>query len=114
MSANQQSVSYSEPNMKPLIHALIVTFTAFASYGALAQANKPTRADVRAELVQLENAGYQLQVADNRYPEDLLAAQERVAKADESAYGSRSDTIMRAGHSAPIRQTGSNSIPSAQ
>ena len=39
----------------------------------------PTRAQVREELAQLVRAGYKPTGRDNKYPDDLHAAQARVA-----------------------------------
>lgn len=61
---------------------------------AIAQASThPTRAEVRAELVQLEKAGYN-PAKGNRatYPDDIQAAEARVAA--ENAKGSLSTSGM--------------------
>jgi hypothetical protein len=52
-----------------------------------------TRAGVRADLVQLENAGYRPVSQDSVYPSDIQAAEARVhAGSGASAYGGVSDT----------------------
>jgi hypothetical protein len=65
-----------------------------APVASFAQSNQPvTRAQVRAELVQLEKAGYQPGHADPHYPADIQAAQARVdaqngtAQAAASGFG---------------------------
>jgi hypothetical protein len=65
-----------------LASALAAPVVSFAQ-----QSNAPvTRAEVRAELVQLEKAGYQPGRAnDLRYPEDLQAAEARVAAQDSAS-----------------------------
>jgi Domain of unknown function (DUF4148) len=67
--------------IKALIPAIVLASTLAAPTFALAQANGPlTRAQVRAELVQLERAGYQPGGGeDAHYPQDIQAAEARVA-----------------------------------
>jgi hypothetical protein len=65
--------------MKSLIQAVVIAVAIAAPVASFAQANQPvTRAQVRAELVQLEKAGYQPGHADPHYPTDVQAAQARV------------------------------------
>jgi hypothetical protein len=65
--------------MKSLIQAVVIAVAIAAPVASFAQANQPvTRAQVRAELVQLEKAGYQPGHADPHYPADIQAAQARV------------------------------------
>ncbi|MBB5497703.1 DUF4148 domain-containing protein [Paraburkholderia sp. MM5384-R2] len=65
--------------MKSLIQAVVIAVAVAAPVAAFAQANQPmTRAQVRAELIQLEKAGYQPGHADPHYPADIQAAQARV------------------------------------
>jgi hypothetical protein len=78
--------------MKPLFQA--VAAAAFvipvaAPVAALAQSNEPlTRAQVRAELVQLEQAGYYpSRGEDPHYPDDIQAAEARVAAQSGGAGG---------------------------
>ena len=61
---------------------------------SFAQTSAPvTRAEVRADLVQLENAGYRPVAQDSAYPSDIQAAEARVhAGSGASAYGGVSDT----------------------
>lgn len=75
-----------------LIQSLIVAVAMVAPVATFAQssqANQPlTRAQVQAELVQLEKAGYTPARNDLHYPEDIQAAQARVdAQNAGSAYG---------------------------
>ncbi|WP_027817685.1 DUF4148 domain-containing protein [Paraburkholderia bannensis] len=78
-----------------LIQSLIVAVAMVAPVAAFAQAsqaNQPlTRAQVQAELVQLEKAGYTPARNDLHYPDDIQAAQARVdaqnAQNAGSAYG---------------------------
>ena len=66
--------------MKSLIKAVALAAVLAASVVSFAQANQPvTRAQVRAELVQLEKAGYNPATAnDSTYPADIQAAESRV------------------------------------
>ncbi|MBN3786807.1 DUF4148 domain-containing protein [Burkholderia sp. Ac-20353] len=43
-----------------------------------------TRADVRAELVRLEQAGYSPARSEPHYPDDVVAATQRVARSDQN------------------------------
>jgi hypothetical protein len=77
--------------MKSLIKAVVVVASLAASAAVCAQSNAPiTRAQVRAELVQLEQAGYRVGDGDQaHYPEAIQAAQARVIAQNGSsnAYG---------------------------
>ena len=67
--------------MKSLIQAVVVAAALAAPVAVFAQSNAPlTRAQVRAELVQLEKAGYQPAASDNTtYPVQIQAAEAKVA-----------------------------------
>src|SRR5271156_496387 len=67
--------------MKSLISAVVVAAALAAPVAVFAQSNQPmTRAQVRAELVQLEKAGYQPGEGDNTtYPAQIQAAEAKVA-----------------------------------
>ncbi len=85
-----------------LIAALLVAVSAAVAAPAFANESALTRAQVRAELVQLEAAGYAPGRAnDPHYPVDLEAALSRIHADDQasaSAYGS---------DAAPVAQSGS-------
>jgi len=68
--------------MKNLIQAVVVAAALVAPVAVFAQSNVPlTRAQVRAELVQLEQAGYNpARGEDPTYPQDIQAAEARVAQ----------------------------------
>ncbi|MBP0594102.1 DUF4148 domain-containing protein [Paraburkholderia sp. LEh10] len=74
--------------MKSLIQAVVVAAALAAPVAVFAQANQPvTRAQVRAELIQLEKAGYNpAQGEDPNYPADIQAAEAKVA-AEHAATG---------------------------
>ena len=63
--------------MKTLIQAVAVAVALAAPVASFAQSNAPvTRAQVRAEVVQLAQAGYHVGDGDNtRYPEAVQAAE---------------------------------------
>ncbi|MFM0227638.1 DUF4148 domain-containing protein [Paraburkholderia dipogonis] len=68
--------------MKSLINAVAVALVLAAPVVSFAQSNQPvTRAEVRAQLVQLEKAGYDPARANSDdYPQNLQAAEARVAE----------------------------------
>lgn len=68
--------------MKSLIKAVALAAVIAAPVASFAQSNQPlTRAEVRSQLVQLEKAGYNpgRTGRDPYYPEDIQAAEARVA-----------------------------------
>ena len=75
--------------MKSLIQAVIAVAVLSAPIASFAQSNAPvTRAQVRAELAQLAQAGYHAGDGDNaRYPADIQAAEARVAAQNSAATG---------------------------
>jgi hypothetical protein len=72
-----------------LVQSLIVAAAlAIPAVSSFAQSNQPvTRAEVKAQLVQLEKAGYQPTTNDTQYPRDIQAAEARVS-AENSATAS--------------------------
>ncbi|WP_168787906.1 DUF4148 domain-containing protein [Paraburkholderia aromaticivorans] len=68
--------------MKSLIQAVVVAAALAAPVAVFAQSNQSlTRAQVRAELVQLEQTGWRPAAgADPHYPDDIQAALAKVAK----------------------------------
>jgi hypothetical protein len=91
-------------NVAKIAVAIVVTYASGAiPMDAYAQSNQPlSRAQVRAELVQLENAGYNPGAKDNRYPEKLQAAEAKVSKeqgSEQAAYGSPGVTATQSGGS---------------
>lgn len=77
--------------MKSLIKGVVIVASLAASAAVFAQSNTPiTREQVRAELVQLEQAGYHVGDGDQaHYPAAIQAAEARVAAQNggSSAYG---------------------------
>lgn len=71
--------------MKSLIRA-VVAVVLVVPVAVFAQSNQSvSRAQVRAELVQLENAGYKPGLASPYYPADIQAAQAKVTAQNGSA-----------------------------
>jgi hypothetical protein len=85
--------------MKSLIAtAFAVSVLAAPAVTFAQQTNAPlTRAQVRAELVQLERAGYQPGISSPHYPEDIRAAQARVDQ-QKAAYGASTNGSSQAGN----------------
>jgi hypothetical protein len=67
--------------MKSLIQTIVVAAALVAPAVSFAQSNAPsTRAEARAQLVQLEKAGYTPGGGEDvHYPDDIQAAEARVA-----------------------------------
>ncbi|SAL16778.1 DUF4148 domain-containing protein [Caballeronia telluris] len=87
--------------MKSLIQAVVVAAALAAPVASFAQSNAPlTRAQVRAELVQLEKAGYNPNASDANYPANLQAAQSRVIAQNDvvqSSYGASASGSAQSG-----------------
>ncbi|HEY1996292.1 DUF4148 domain-containing protein [Paraburkholderia sp.] len=91
--------------MKLLIQAVAIAAVLAAPVASFAQSNQPlTRAEVRAQLVQLEKAGYSpARGRDPYYPDDIQAAEARVAaqsagaQAGTSGYGPAAGGSSQAG-----------------
>ena len=106
----------------PILAAVLVAASATVATSAFAggynatpavtptQANQPlTRAQVRAQLVEIEQAGYQpYRGTDTDYPADVQAAQARIsaqhatAQADTSGFGAATQGTSQAGN--PVAQ----------
>jgi hypothetical protein len=93
--------------MKKLIPAVLVATLLAAPVVSFAQSNQPlTRAQVRAELVALENAGYDPLSDRQEYPRNIQAAEARLqaqqaqnaAHGDTSGYGAQAGGTSQAGH----------------
>lgn len=92
--------------MKNLIAAALAATVLAAPALSFAQAEQApvTRAQVRAELVQLEKAGYCPNLSSPYYPADLQAAEARVAQqngAEATAYGASTNGSVQSGTRAP-------------
>ncbi|MGF6753330.1 DUF4148 domain-containing protein [Paraburkholderia sp. GAS42] len=88
--------------MKSLIKAVALAVVLTAPVVSFAQSNGPvTRAQVRADLVQLEKAGYNPNLDSITYPDNIQAAEARVsaqkAAAQTSGYGPSTTGSSQAG-----------------
>jgi hypothetical protein len=88
--------------MNKLIGIAAVALAFAAPVASFAQSNQPlTRAEVRAQIVQLEKAGYNPGfVSDSKYPADIQAAQARIDAQNgtaQSAFGGVTDGSSQAG-----------------
>ena len=100
--------------MKSLISAVVVAAALVAPVASFAQSNQPlTRAEVRAQLVQLEKAGYNPATANvDDYPANIQAAEARVAAQNGSGYGSATNGSSQAGSRTEVTPS-SYSVPVA-
>jgi hypothetical protein len=86
-----------------LVAAPVVSFAQSQSQQAL------TRADVRAELVQLQKAGYTPATDNAQYPRNIEAAEARIgAGNDATAYGGVTNGNSAAGSHAPMKHAAVN------
>lgn len=95
--------------MQSLIKAVALVVVLAAPVAAFAQSEQPlTRAEVKAQLVQIEQAGYNPAVAtDATYPADIQAAEARVAaQHDTTGYGSSANGSSQSGTPAPTAMPG--------
>ncbi|MFD1560931.1 DUF4148 domain-containing protein [Paraburkholderia silviterrae] len=95
--------------MKALISALLISCALAAPVCAFAQANAAadtastngpvTRAEVRADLVRLEQAGYRPAAKDINYPDDIQHAEAIVAQQDAQSAAGAVGGVSMAGSS---------------
>jgi hypothetical protein len=85
--------------MKSLIRAVAVAAVLAIPAVSFAQSAPVTRADVRAQLVQLERAGYNPASDQTQYPRNIQAAEARVSAQNGSnvSYGGVSDGTSASG-----------------
>jgi hypothetical protein len=101
--------------MKTLIYAALLASALAAPALSFAQeATAPiTRAEVQADLVRVEQAGYHPSGKDVHYPEDIQAAEARLAPQDATTHGDTSVGGVSTGSSqtgAPTPVAGTRSI----
>ncbi|AFT89074.1 DUF4148 domain-containing protein [Paraburkholderia phenoliruptrix] len=97
--------------MKTLIRAVALAVVLAAPAASFAQSEQPlTRAEVKAQLKQIEQAGYNPATAvDANYPADIQAAEARVAaqnamaQSDTTGYGSTATGSSQTGSGAPAQ-----------
>ncbi|POR51620.1 uncharacterized protein DUF4148 [Paraburkholderia eburnea] len=92
--------------MKSLIQAVAVAVALVVPVVSFAQSNGPvTRAQVRAELAQLEKAGYSpARGNDPHYPDDILAAEAKVAAQNSAVGGVADGSTASGGRVAPVAE----------
>lgn len=102
--------------MKSIVQAALVAVALVAPVASFAQSNQPvTRAQVRAELVQLEKAGYNpARSSDTTYPSDIISAEARVAAQNSpaTAVGGTHDGSSESGAPAKHRDVGFDGMKS--
>lgn len=95
--------------MKTLIAAaLAATVLAAPALSFAQQSQQPvTRAQVRAELVQLEKVGYRPGLSSPHYPDDIQAAEARAAEQhnalQSTAYGASTNGSTQAGERVDVK-----------
>jgi hypothetical protein len=93
--------------IKALIPALVIASAVAAPNFAFAQSNGPvTRAQVKAELAQLEAVGYNPASDNIHYPRGIQAAEARLAaqqNATSSSYGGVTAGSTASGHIATAK-----------
>lgn len=95
--------------MKSIMQAVALAAILAAPVASFAQSDQPlTRADVKAQLKQIEQAGYNPAVAtDSSYPADIQAAEARVgqqnsmAQAGTTGYGPSMSGSSETGSNVP-------------
>ena len=93
--------------MKNLICAILAAVLIVPAVSFAQTSNGPvTRAQVRAELVQLENAGYRPATKQIHYPDEIQAAEARVQAAD-NAYASHNGAPAKHSGCGPCINAGS-------
>ncbi|MGU7772667.1 DUF4148 domain-containing protein [Burkholderia sp. MR1-5-21] len=98
--------------MKSLIHLVAAAAALSVSVASFAQTDAPvTRAQVRAELYRLEQAGYHPSAAEP-YPAELDAAEARVSAQDPSGIGSNAAPVVQAGRTA-VTTTYTQDLPAS-
>ncbi|RDV00857.1 DUF4148 domain-containing protein [Trinickia dinghuensis] len=98
--------------MKSLIQAVVIAATISAPVAVFAQSNAPvTRAQVKAQLVQFEQAGGRVNMAnDPNYPEDAQAAEARVNARNGNNEGFGGVQAGSSASGAPVRTAGGKSL----
>jgi hypothetical protein len=98
----------SQQEIMKLVQSLIIAAVVAIPAVSFAQSNEPlTRAEVRAQLIQLEKAGYNPAGDQTQYPQNIQAAQARIDAGNgvsAASYGSSTSGTTSAGS----RATGSD------
>jgi hypothetical protein len=92
---------HSQEEIMKLVQSLIIAAVVAIPAVSFAQSNESlTRADVRAQLIQLEKAGYNPASDQTQYPQNIQAAQARIDAANgvsAASYGSSTSGTAAAG-----------------
>ncbi|MGS0896334.1 DUF4148 domain-containing protein [Burkholderia stagnalis] len=104
--------------MKSIIYAAIAASVLAVPVASFAQSDQGlTRAQVKGELVQLEQNGYKPLASDSQYPSNIQAAEQRIqpnqpmlAHADTSGYGAVATGAGQSGR--PMARGVQNSVNS--
>lgn len=98
--------------MKSIAIALAAASALSIPLAAFSQADPtPTRAQVRAELQQLEQAGYDpAKGEDASYPGDIQAAEARISNYDTTAYGGVASSSSSSGSRAVVRPSSADDM----
>lgn len=91
--------------MKRAIQAILMAAVLTAPALTFAQSNNGplTRAQVKAELAQLENAGYNPASKGLHYPDDIQAAEAKLNTQSNTAYGGVASSTTGTGGTANAR-----------
>ena len=96
---------------KAIIPAVVLASALAAPSFANAQDNGPvTRAQVRAELVQLEQAGYRPGSEHTTYPQKLQAAQKRMNAQNASSFGGSAEGSSASGSVSSLPALGVSAV----
>lgn len=77
---------------------IVAAALAVPALSAFAQSQPLTRADVKAQLVQVERAGYNPTTDRTTYPAEIQAADAKIAaRNDQASYGGVADTSSASG-----------------
>ncbi len=106
--------------MKSFFYAAVAASILAAPLAAFAQSDvqQPvTRAEVRADLIQLEQKGYRPEASDSQYPDNIQAAERRaqpapqtLSHADTSGYGVQPVNETQSGRRIVVAPSSPNSI----
>jgi len=93
--ARKQDLEVSIMKLSTIIVAAALAVPAFSAF---AQSQPLTRADVKAQLVQVERAGYNPTTDRTTYPAEIQAADAKIAaRNDQASYGGVADTSSASG-----------------
>ncbi|NRO99355.1 DUF4148 domain-containing protein [Paraburkholderia sp. NMBU_R16] len=91
--------------MKSLVKATLISCIVSAPLLAHAQADSSpvTRAEVRADLIRVENAGYRPVSGDASYPTDTQAAEAKVAASEAASTNDVGGASASNANGSPVR-----------